>query len=185
MQCSECSRPVQGSGDTARQERSRADLPRSPRPQMETRRAVATDNAHVGSSHSRDRSKRLRGLPSRSACAVVAHSDRRHHAMAASAHCARRLWWPESGGQTGTEMCMHRPLAHEQLPRCFVGGKNKTKTGSVSFSSSSCFPPDIARLFRPSYKSATLLNPYYKPAKKIDVHDFPSTFPSWKAGMSF
>lgn len=110
MQCSECSRPVQGSGDTARQERSRADLPRSPRPQMETRRAVATDNAHVGSSHSRDRSKRLRGLPSRSACAVVAHSDRRHHAMAASAHCARRLWWPESGGQTGTEMCMHRPL---------------------------------------------------------------------------
>lgn len=123
MQCSECSRPVQGSGDTARQERSRADLPRSPRPQMETRRAVATDNAHVGSSHSRDRSKRLRGLPSRSACAVVAHSDRRHHAMATSAHCARARHAGAQGAahdgsgrvrradrESGTEMCTHRPL---------------------------------------------------------------------------
>ena len=49
--------------------------------------------------------------------------------------------------------------AHELLPRCFVGAKQNKKRIRF-FSSSACFSPDIARLFRFNYKFATFLKPY-------------------------
>ena len=142
-----------------------AALPRSPRPQMETRRAVTTDNAHVAC-HAGSAAKKLPELPSSSPsasararrdtghCPFRTGSARRHPRLCTEG----RVPSPESGWgwmrlhrSERPEMCSYaRPLiSHELLPRCFVGAKpNKKERRIRFFSSSACFSPDIARLFR-------------------------------------